>query len=191
MNWEANLQRATNSEFPELVVRMKPTSSSRLSPVHRRLVARKNRVPQHEKHESQKVRRQEIHENRLILQFVGFDTQSLSQDYRIRLFRIFLENAPGLFAKIPALSAEARKRQSIADELAHTCSMGALARGSGECPLGESQQTQSASSGKGIDADAGRAEADKEQTVKDIGKDVGLTFERRSVGGEPQYNEEY
>ena len=59
----------------------------------------------------------------------------------------------------------------------------------GQCrrPVGGTQQTaleassECASGGKGIDADAG--EADKKRT--------GLTFERRSVGEEPQYNAEY
>ena len=53
-----------------------------------------------------------------------------------------------------------------------------LAKGNSEHPLQESQQTaleassESASSSKGIDAAAGRAEADKERTVQDIGMDL-------------------
>ena len=31
----------------------------------------------------------------------------------------------------------------------------------------------------------------RKPTVQEIGKDVGLTFERRAVDGEPQYNEEH
>ena len=50
--------------------------------------------------------------------------------------------------------------------------------------------TASASSSKGIDAEAGRAEVDKERIVQEIGKDIGLTFEQRFVSREPQYNEE-
>ena len=51
--------------------------------------------------------------------------------------------------------------------------------------------SDSASSGKGIDADVGRAEADKERVVCEMGKEVHLTFERKSVGGEPQYSDKY
>ena len=37
----------------------------------------------------------------------------------------------------------------------------------------------------------GRAEADKERVVCEMGKEINLTFERRSVGGEPQYSDNY
>ena len=51
--------------------------------------------------------------------------------------------------------------------------------------------SDSAGSSKGIDAEVGRAEADKERVVREMGKEVNLTFERRSVGGEPQYSDKY
>ena len=46
--------------------------------------------------------------------------------------------------------------------------------------------SDSAGSSKGIDA-----EADKERVVCEMGKEINLTFERRSVGGEPQYSDNY
>ena len=51
--------------------------------------------------------------------------------------------------------------------------------------------SDSAGSSKGIDAEVGRAEADKERVVREVGKEANLTFERRSVGGEPQYSDKY
>ena len=51
--------------------------------------------------------------------------------------------------------------------------------------------SDSAGSSKGIDAEVGRAEADKERVVCEMGKEINLTFERRSVGGEPQYSDNY
>ena len=72
-----------------------------------------------------------------------------------------------------------------------------LAKGSGECPSGVLKQptldvsSDSAGSSKGIDAEVGRAEVDKERVVCEMGKEVKLTFERKSVGGEPQYSDKY
>ena len=51
--------------------------------------------------------------------------------------------------------------------------------------------SDSARSSKGIDAEVGRAEADKERVVCEMGKEVNMTFERRSVGGETQYSDKY
>ena len=72
-----------------------------------------------------------------------------------------------------------------------------LAKSNGECPSGMLMQptldvsSDSAGSSKGIDAEVRRAEADKERVVCEMGKEVNLTFERKSVDGEPQYNEKY
>ena len=72
-----------------------------------------------------------------------------------------------------------------------------LAKGSGDCPSVVLMQptldvsSDSAGSSKGIDAVVGRAEADKERVVREMGKVVDLTFERRSVGGEPQYSDKH
>ena len=51
--------------------------------------------------------------------------------------------------------------------------------------------SDSAGSSDEIDAEVGRAEADKERAVREMGKEVNLTFERRSVDGEPQYSDKY
>ena len=70
-----------------------------------------------------------------------------------------------------------------------------LAKGSGECPTGIQMQptldasSDSAGSSKGIDTEVERAEADKERVVCEMGKEINLTFERKSVGGEPQYSD--
>ena len=51
--------------------------------------------------------------------------------------------------------------------------------------------SDSAGSSKGIDAEVGRSEADKERVVCEMVKEINLTFERKSVGGEPQYSDKY
>ena len=51
--------------------------------------------------------------------------------------------------------------------------------------------SDSVGSSKGIDTEVGRAEADKERVVCEMGKEIDLTFERKSVGGEPQYSNSY
>ena len=48
--------------------------------------------------------------------------------------------------------------------------------------------SDSVGSSKGIDTEVGRAEADEERVVCEMGKEIDLTFERKSVGGEPQYS---
>ena len=71
-----------------------------------------------------------------------------------------------------------------------------LANGNGECPSGVLMQptldvSSDSAGSKGIGAEVGRAEADKERVVCEMGKEVNLTFERKSVGGEPQYSDKY
>ena len=44
---------------------------------------------------------------------------------------------------------------------------------------------------KGIDTEVGRAKEDKERVVCEMGKEINLTFERKSVGGQPQYSDKY
>ena len=72
-----------------------------------------------------------------------------------------------------------------------------LAKGSGECPTGIQMQptldtsSYSVGSSKGIDTEVGRAEADKERVVCEMGTEIDLTIGRKSVGGEPQYSNNY
>ena len=111
------------------------------------------------------------------------------EDFRRRLFGIFLEHAPGLVGRIPVFLQKHGSTKATLDEPVTRVLWDHFTKGSGECTLGEPQQStpdvSSGSTGRstGIDAKAGRAEADKEWAVQGIGKDVGLTFERRSVGG--------
>ena len=119
------------------------------------------------------------------------------EDYRRRLFRIYLEHAPGHIGRIPALLQEHGSTKASLDAMVARALWEQLANGSGECPSGVSMQptldvsSDSAGSSKGIDAEVGRAEADKERAVREMGKEVNLTFERRSVGGEPHYSDKY
>ena len=123
--------------------------------------------------------------------------KEMIEDYRRRLFRIYLEHAPGYIGRIPALLQEHGSTKASLDALVARALWEHLAKGSGECPSGVSMQptldvsSDSAGSSKGIDAEVGRAEADKERAVREMGKEVNLTFERRSVGGEPQYSDKY
>ena len=51
--------------------------------------------------------------------------------------------------------------------------------------------SDSVGSSKEIDTEVGRAETDKERVVCEMGKEIDLTIERKSVGGEPQYSNNY
>ena len=113
-------------------------------------------------------------------------TNEMVEDYRRRLFRIYLEHAPGHIGRIPALLQEHGSTKASLDALVARALWEHLAKGSGDCPSGVLMQptldvsSDSAGTSEGIDAEVGRAEADKE-----------LTFERRSVGGEPQYSDKH
>ena len=98
----------------------------------------------------------------------------------------------GNIGNIPALLQKHGSTKASSDELVTRVLWKHLAKSGSDCPLVESQQTALEASGEGVSSSkTGRAEADKERTVQDIGKDVGITFERRSVGGKPQHVEEY
>ena len=116
---------------------------------------------------------------------------------RRRLFRIYLKHAPEHIGKIPDLLQEHGSTNASLDALVAPALWEHLAKGSGDCPSGVMMQptldvsSDSAGGGKGIDAEVGRAEADKERVVREMEKEVNLTFERRSVGGESQYSDKY
>ena len=124
-------------------------------------------------------------------------THEMIEDYRRRVFRIYLEHAPGHIGRIPALLREHGSTKASLDAMVARALWEHLAKGSGECPSGVLMQptldvsSDSAGSSKGIDAEAGNTEADKERFVCEMGKEVDLTFERRSVGGEPHYRDKY
>ena len=124
-------------------------------------------------------------------------TNVMIQDYRRRLFRIYLQHAPEHIGRIPDLLQEHGSTKASLDALVARAYWEHLAKGNGECPSGVLMQptldvsSDSAGSSKGIDAEVGRAEVDKERAVREIGKEVDLTFERKSVGGEPQYSDRY
>ena len=119
------------------------------------------------------------------------------EDYRRRLFRIYLQHAPEHIGKIPDLLQEHGSTKASLDALVARALWEHLAKGSGVCPTGIQMQptldasSDSVGSSKGIDTEVGRAEADKERVVCEMGKEIDLTFERKSVGGEPQYSNNY
>ena len=124
-------------------------------------------------------------------------TNEMIQDYRRRLFRIYLQHAPEHIGKIPDLLQEHGSTKASLDALVARVLWEHLAKGSGECPTGIQMQptletsSDSVGSSKGIDTEVGRAEADKERVVCEMGKEIGLTFERKSVVGEPHYSDNY
>ena len=124
-------------------------------------------------------------------------TNEMIEDYRRRLFQIHLQHAPEHIGRIPDLLQEHGSTKASLDVLVAHASWEHLAKGNGECPSGVLMQpildvsSDSAGSSKGIDAEVGRAEADKERVVCEMEKEVSLTFERKSVGGEPQYKDKY
>ena len=119
------------------------------------------------------------------------------EDYRRRLFRIYLQHAPEHIGKIPDLLQEHGSTKASLDALVARALWEHLAKGSGECPTGIQMQptldasSDSAGSSKRIDTEVGRVEADKERVVCEMEKEINLTFERKSVGGEPQYIDKY
>ena len=92
-------------------------------------------------------------------------TNEMIEDCRRRLFRIYLEHAPGTHWKDPALLQEHGSTRASLDALVARALWEHLAKGSGECPSGVSMQStldvssDSAGSSKGIDAEVGHAEA--------------------------------
>ena len=119
------------------------------------------------------------------------------EDYRRRLFRIYLKHAPEHIGRIPDLLQEHGSTKASLDALVSRALWEHLAKGSGECPSWVLMEpaldvsSDSAGGSKGIDAEVGRAEADKERVVCEMGKEVNLTFERISVSREPQYSDKY
>ena len=124
-------------------------------------------------------------------------TNEMIEDYRRRSFRIYLQHAPEHIGKIPDLLQEHGSTKATLDALVARALWEHLAKGSGECPTGIQMQptletsSDSVGSSKGIDTEVGRAEADKERVVCEMEKEIDLTIERKSVGGEPQYSNNY
>ena len=122
-------------------------------------------------------------------------TNEIIEYYRRRLFRIYLQHAPEHIGKIPDLLQEHGSTKASLDALVARALWEHLAKGSGECPTGIQMQptletsSDSVGSSKGIDTEVGRA--DKERVVCEMGKEIDLTFERKSVGGEPQYSNNF
>ena len=118
-------------------------------------------------------------------------TNEMIEDYRRRLFTIHLEHAPEHIGRISGFLQEHGSTKASLDALV------ARALWERECPTGIQMQptletsSDSVGSSTGIDTEVGRAEADKERVVCEMGKEIDLTFERKSVGGEPQYSNNY
>ena len=143
-----------------------------------------------------------MREERVEAQFVWSDGQTdasaitteMIEDYRRRLFRIYLRQNTVVRSPIFCSDTEARKRRWTRWMLVHWEHLG---KGSGECPTGIQMQptldpsSDIVGSSKGIDTEVGRAEADKERVVCEMWKEIDLTFERKSVCGESQYSDNY
>ena len=91
-------------------------------------------------------------------------TNEMIDDYRRRLFRIYLQHAPEHIGKIPDLLQEHGSTKASLDALVARALWGHLAKGRQMQPTLETS-SDSVGSSKGIDTEVGRAEADKERVA--------------------------